>query len=82
VSETQDIRQLVIWALRMGGYAGLANEDCGCVLADLMPCDEPGLDCHAAFAVHCDKCPEADECDGPHEGWSVCDRNPEDASHD
>ena len=39
------VKEMVIAALKAGGYDGLCADECGCRLDDLMPCDSP-----------CDKC--------------------------
>lgn len=44
------------------GYGGLCNPtaQCGCDLADLMVCREPGMGCVAAYRFDCARC-----MDGP-----------------
>ncbi len=37
------IREIVKNWLITHGYDGLAGEDCGCEINDLMPCDEPSI---------------------------------------
>jgi len=48
VTEEIDIMTIVKHWLKANGYDGLCDDDveCGCQLADLMPCDDPSL-------VHC-----------------------------
>ena len=41
------LQQIVEAGLRAGGFDGLCRGDCGCRLDDLMPCNEPGIDCVA-----------------------------------
>ena len=39
-----NLREVVAAGLKQNGYSGLHDDgDCGCVLEDLMPCDEPTL---------------------------------------
>ena len=47
------IRELIAKYLRDNGYDGLAGDECGCGLDDLMPCDNP-LECVPGHAVPCD----------------------------
>jgi hypothetical protein len=48
------IREIVAAYLREHGHDGLAGEDCGCTLDDLMPCDEVSVDhCTAGKRVPC-----------------------------
>jgi hypothetical protein len=39
-----NVREIVTAHLKAGGFDGLAGEDCGCGLDDLMPCDGYGFD--------------------------------------
>lgn len=50
-----NLRELVAGALRKGGFDGLAHPDleCGCLLKDLMPCDEPSPECVPGRKVLC-----------------------------
>jgi hypothetical protein len=43
--ENPNVRKLVTDKLRQSGFDGLVNPhiDCGCLLDDLMPCEEPEL---------------------------------------
>jgi hypothetical protein len=41
------IKEIVESWLKEHKYDGLWNEDCGCQIGDLMPCDEPYVDCQA-----------------------------------
>ncbi len=43
------------------GYDGLAGDDCGCLLSDLAPCNDPMIDCVAGYRVVGCTC---DDCDG------------------
>jgi len=40
------IREIITEHLKANGFDGLCNPygDCGCLLGDLMPCDEPDVD--------------------------------------
>ena len=50
-----NVRQIVMAHLKAGGFDGLAVDDCGCGIDDLMPCDGYGIDrCKPANAVPCD----------------------------
>lgn len=44
-----NIRSIVEQSLDERGYDGLGCEACSCELDDLMPCDEPGMDCEAGY---------------------------------
>ena len=46
---------LIEWLLKWG-YSGLWNEDeCGCGVEDLMPCDRESIqDCQPGYRVKCD----------------------------
>jgi hypothetical protein len=47
-----NLRDYVSQKLREDDYGGLfnADEDCGCILDDLMPCGEPGENCEPGYA--------------------------------
>jgi hypothetical protein len=52
--------------LREHGYEGLywQSGDCGCELADLMPCGEPNPSCKAGYRGPCDEhCELGGGCD-------------------
>lgn len=55
------------------GYGGLCNVDagCGCDLADLMACREPGTGCEAAYRLDCARCMDGPNHnhDCPHNCW-------------
>ena len=46
--------------LKAHGYDGLCNPDqeCGCGLGDLAPCDGVGSECQPAYRHLCDACPK------------------------
>ena len=49
-----NVRQIVITHLKAEGFDGLAGEDCGCGLDDLMPCENYRLrDCKPATRIVC-----------------------------
>jgi hypothetical protein len=51
-----NIREIVTAHLKAGGFDGLAGEDCGCGLDDLMPCASCwAIECKPAKAVPCDQ---------------------------
>ena len=45
-----NIAEITAAWLRCHGYDGLCDEECGCFVADLMPCDGPQLTCTAGYA--------------------------------
>lgn len=57
-----DLRKMAELFLVKHGYVGLCNPtaQCGCDLADLMACGEPGTGCVAAYRFDCARC-----MDGP-----------------
>ena len=46
-------REIIIEHLQSAGFDGLAGEDCGCGLDDLMPCGESFADCVPAHRWVC-----------------------------
>ncbi len=53
------------WLIK-NGYEGLYENDssydgCGCAVEDLMPCDEPSINCMAGYKV---------SCPGPEDCWN------------
>jgi hypothetical protein len=57
------IQEIVkVWLID-NGYDGLAGEECGCGIDDLMPCGECDVNhCEAAYKWECEKCKEAKDC--------------------
>jgi len=51
---TMTIRKIVAEWLHANGYTGLCGDECGCSLADLMPCD--GVDDCTPGYLHSDGC--------------------------
>jgi hypothetical protein len=49
--------------LAKNGYDGLCNDDCGCGLDDLAPCDNMSEDCMAAYRCECENCQTEYDCD-------------------
>lgn len=48
------VREIVVAHLKAGGFDGLAGEDCGCGLDDLMCCEEYRIaDCKPARKIVC-----------------------------
>ena len=58
------LQQIVADGLRAGGFDGLCRSDCGCRLDDLMPCNEPGIDCVAGHIRY-------GTFDGVDQGWII-----------
>lgn len=65
VEEVQELGEIVKDWLKKHGYSGLYNDDCGCSLAELMPCDEPHPDCIAGYLIPCKPDGEWDFIVGP-----------------
>lgn len=66
-----NLREIAKKWLKENGYDGLAGENCGCFLDDLMPCDEPSIECRPGYKVVCpgeDKCDHSEECPAPNTG--------------
>ena len=62
-----NLKEIAIEQLRVLGYDGLVDPGvCSCCLDDLMPCDEPGIDCEAGYKVACDY-----DCKEEHGGWHI-----------
>lgn len=49
------VEEIVKAWLLANGYSGLCNDDCGCEIADLMPCGEVFGDCQAGYKKKCKK---------------------------
>jgi hypothetical protein len=51
------LREMVLEYLKGHNYDGLYNDDCACLVEDLMPCNEPCLDCKPGVKVEgsCDE---------------------------
>jgi len=51
-----NVKEIVRKWLQENGYTGLYGDDCGCEIADLMPCDsEDAINCKAGYKVKCTK---------------------------
>lgn len=48
---TPELDELVAAGLVRAGYDGLVNDDCACIVDNLMPCGEPGTSCLAGHKV-------------------------------
>ena len=59
--EEQAFKEIVLEYLTHYGYDGLFCDECSCKIDDLMPCDNPIMDCEAGHKV---LCPGADICNG------------------
>ena len=46
------------------GYDGLAGDECGCGLDDLIQCDGDPSDCHPGYKCQINPCKFPDEFDG------------------
>jgi len=61
------VKEIVADWLEKHGYDGLAHNECGCALDDLMPCDGANNigDCVPAIKVRCDPetCPYDGDCE-------------------
>jgi len=65
-----DVEDIVTEWLKAHGFDGLAGDECGCELDDLMPCREPDiLHCVAGRKVKCD--PDNEDCRLDHRGWHM-----------
>jgi len=73
------VKEIVAEWLKANGYGGLCNTDidCGCELADLMPCDSEGCDlCEPAYRCDpdCKNCDATEHCAIAFEGAEFCMR--------
>ncbi len=73
------VRDIIAEWLKAHGYGGLTNDECGCDISDLMPCDEDCSYCAPAYrhpcqSSDCDECQA--ECDGWQEGRCLYSREP------
>ena len=61
-----NIRQIVERWLRSNKYDGLGDDECGCEVDDLMPCDNPNIfTCAPGYKVPCpgpEDCPADGDC--------------------
>lgn len=57
------IKEIIEQWLIKNGYEGLYRDDCGCEVGDLMPCNEPSINCTAGHKVPCPG-PENCQADG------------------
>lgn len=49
-----DVTEVIIKYLEDNGYDGLYSDECGCELADLMPCGSEGcLSCEPGYYLPC-----------------------------
>ena len=53
-----NVKEIVIEWLKTNGYDGLACEDCGCFLDDLMPCENNVQGCKPGYNpnITCGEC--------------------------
>ena len=49
-----DVRNIIKDWLKEHGYDGLFNDECGCDLNDLMPCDRDCGECQPGYKQPCD----------------------------
>ena len=60
MSKRVTIQDIVKEWLTENSYEGLCNDDCGCEVADLMPCDQPNpYLCEAGYKI---PCPGPEDC--------------------
>jgi hypothetical protein len=52
------IKEVITKYLKDNSYDGLAGNNCGCGVDDLMPCDCPDLECKVAKRHNCLDCPD------------------------
>lgn len=59
-----DLREIVAEGLKAKGFDGLYDSDaeCGCLIENLMSCDEPNVHCEAGYKRPCDG--KGENCDG------------------
>lgn len=61
------VKSIIEKYLRDNGYDGLYSDDyeCGCEVDDLMPCEEPGIECRPGYKGPClaADCEYGGECD-------------------
>ena len=63
--------EIVKQYLKENGYDGLCNEDCGCVIDDLAPCEEMSEQCEAGYKHTVNT-----------EEWYIRPEKPEEAKND
>ena len=59
------VNQIIIDYLKTNSFEGLCNDDCGCGLEDLAPCDEMKPECTPAYKC---KCAAEGKCEHGHLG--------------
>jgi hypothetical protein len=72
--EPSDVKEIIEEWLDSMGYDGLHNDECGCLLGDLMPCGECPEECVPATKVDCAGCSLNGDCQVQPEGecdWIV-----------
>jgi len=60
------VRNIVEEWLKDNGYDGLYDDDCGCLIGDIAPCEpDGGFGCMPGYKGPCDPktCPADGECD-------------------
>lgn len=50
------IREIIEQYLKDNNYDGLAGDDCGCKISDLMCCDNPTPNCQPGYTITCKDC--------------------------
>ena len=69
------VRDIIKKWLVDNGYDGLCGEECGCLLDDLMTCEEGwALECEPGYKV---PCPGPDKCEYDCKDWHVRKTKPE-----
>ncbi|KKN02823.1 hypothetical protein LCGC14_1113910 [marine sediment metagenome] len=60
------VQEILISWLIEHNFDGLWNEDCGCQMSDLMPCENMFSDCQPGYKIDCpggEDCAAGGDCD-------------------
>ena len=73
-----NVEEIIIEYLKANGFDGLAGDECGCEISDLVPCDSDPCNCVPGYKVPCD-CDDEDGCGLSHSGcdWHICSTKPD-----
>jgi hypothetical protein len=59
------VKEIIVKYLKENGFDGLYSDNCGCLVNDLMPCSDYGIDlCEAGVKKDCHNCENIKEPDG------------------